>query len=112
MPKPQDKPSPVTLNLDTIERENPIAEFVLVLGGRRYVLIDAQDADYRDLLASQRAAAAGRPEDAIELIVPAADREAFFANRLPNWKLGEMFKAYNQHYGLPTPGEAPASKDS
>lgn len=108
MAKP-DTPSKISVNLDTLEREGDPGPFVIVLGGKRYELLDAMDLDFRDLLASQRAAMLGEPEKALELIIATGDRVEFFGNRLPNWKLETLFKSYNAHFGLPTPGEAPAS---
>lgn len=109
---PQDKPAPISLNLDTIEREGKPEPFVLVLGGKRYELVDPQESDYRDLLGAYRAYNAGDPETAIRLVVPEDKRDEFFANPLPNWKLAALFDSYNKHFGLPAPGEASASPTS
>lgn len=109
----QDKPSKVHFNLDTYENPETVEPFVVVVGGRRYVLIDALDTDYRDLLAAQRAYWAGEPQKALDFIVAPDDREAFFANRLTNRKLTAMFEAYNSHYGIETdPGKASDSSSS
>lgn len=111
MAKP-DTPSKVTLNLDTLEREGAPEPFAIAHGGRRYELQDPHDVDYRELLESQQLAAAGNPARAIELVVREEDREAFFANPMPSWKLEKLFRAYNEHFGLPSPGEALASPRS
>lgn len=107
-----DRPAPVSLNLDKLEREGTVDPFVVVLGGKRYECADPRDYDYRDAVAAQQAFAAGHPGAAIEMVIPEDQREEFFANRLPAWKLEELFTLYNQHYGLPTPGEARASSAS
>lgn len=107
---PQDKPK-IHLNLDTLERENAPEPFAVVLGGKRYVLDDAQQVDSRELLAAQLAYMNGDPTKSLQVVVPEADREKFFGNRLPNYKLTALFKAYNEHYGI-DPGEASASPNS
>jgi hypothetical protein len=106
-----DKPS-IDFNLDTFERENAPEPFYVILGGKRYALQDAQALDYRDLLDSQRKAMNGEPERAVEILVPEEDRDAFFANRIPNFKLDALFRRYNEHHGLPTPGESSGSSAS
>lgn len=107
---PQDKPK-VSLNLDSLERENRAEPFSVVIGGKRYVLLDVQDTDYRALLGGLRAAQTGRPEVLMALIVPAKDIEAFDANSLPTYKLQALIAAYMKHYGVDL-GEAPASSPS
>lgn len=109
MAKP-DTPTKIALNLDTLEREGDPGPFVIVLGHKRYELVDAMNLDFRDLLASQRAAMRGEPEKALDFIVSDDDREPFFANKLPNWKLEKLFRAYNKHHGLPVPDEDGAGK--
>lgn len=109
MAKPTDKPADVAFNLDTFERPDAPDPFSVVLGGKRYVLQDAQDCDYRDLLEAQRAFYAGDPEKSIELIVRDEDRESFFANRpIRNSALEAMYLKYAAHYGIGEPGEANA----
>lgn len=106
-----DKPK-VDFNLDSYERESAPGPFAVVVGGRRYELVDAQECDYRDLLQAQQAFAAGDPQRSFDMIVKEDDREAFFANRLPNYKLRALFERYNAHYGIPIPGEANGSSPS
>lgn len=92
------------LDLDTLEREDRPGPFSVTLGGREYVLVDATEIDYRELLAGQRAYLAGDPELAIRTVVAEDDRDAFFANAMPAYKLEALFSAYNAHHGL---GDAP-----
>lgn len=107
---PQDKPK-IHLNLDSLERPDAPDPFAVVLGGKRYVLVDAIELDYRELIDAQVAFMNGRPQPAVETMVAEKDREAFFANKLSTFKLGKLFEAYNAHYGI-DPGEAPASPPS
>lgn len=107
---PQDKPT-IALNLDKLEAENVTEPYPVVLGGKRYVLIDARDLDFRELIEAQVAFMNGNPMKALETMVETKDQEAFFANKLPLFKLKKMIKGYNDHFGI-DPGEAPASPPS
>lgn len=109
---PQDKPAKIGLNLDSVERDGVVDPYVIVLNGKRYVLTDVQECDYRELLTVQRAMMGGEPEKALEILISDEDKAEFFANKLPNWKVEKLMRGYNEHYGLPTPGEAPASSPS
>ena len=108
----RDTPSKVNLNLDTLEREAAPEPFFVVVGGKRYTFQDPEECDYRDLLESQEEYANGNPRRAIELAIREEDREAFFANRLPGWKLRTLFELYSEHFGLLGLGEADASSPS
>jgi hypothetical protein len=90
----------VALNLDKVEREGKPQDFSVVLGGKHFVLLDAMEMDWQDLIAAQVAFMNGNPAPAVESIVAEKDREAFFANKLPSYKLQALFKAYNEHYGI------------
>lgn len=107
---PQDKPT-VSINLDKLEREGDPGDFSVVLGGNRYVFIDTQQLDYRDLTMALVSHMNGNSRSLLELIIPENKREAFFANRLPVFKVTELLTAYMSHYGI-DPGEAPASSPS
>jgi hypothetical protein len=107
---PRPKPD-VDLNLDSYERSEPPKPFSVLIGGKRYVLRDAPEIDYRELLEGFHAAQAGDPAPSIRAIVAEKDRDAFFANELPGYKMTELFAAYNEHFGL-NPGEAGASPTS
>ena len=107
--RPPDSPVDVKFNFDTWEREGAPGPFAVVLGGRRYVLQDAEQCDYRELIKSQRLATSGDFHAAIEIVVTTDDREKFFANNIPVGAVGEMFKRFNDHYGIPNPPESNAS---
>ena len=104
----QDKPTPVALNLDKLEREGTTEPFVIRLGGKRYTLLDARDIDVRILAATNKTFQQGDPEAAIAVLLHPKDREAFFANELPGFKVEALFNAYNEHHGI-EPGELLAS---
>lgn len=105
---PTEKPKP-HFNLDDFERDDAPEPFIAELGGKRYVLMDIQECDYRDILRAQEFRLAGQGQKSIEIVVPEKDRAAFFANKIPNFKLNELFDQYNKHYGITDPGEAGAS---
>jgi hypothetical protein len=101
----QDKPPPVALNLDTLEREGGTREpFVIVLGGERLLLSDPAEVDWQKLLTALR-----DPYVFFRLVIPPDDAETFFGTAMPGWKMNKLMQAYMAHYGLPSPGEANAS---
>lgn len=100
----QDKPSPISLNLDSLDREGGTAEpFAVVHGGRRYVMLDPQEIDWRDLMR-----ALNQPSVFFTICMSADDAASFAATKLPGWKLHSLITAYIQHYGLTSSPEAPA----
>jgi hypothetical protein len=103
--RPEDQPAPVSLNLDTLEREGGTRPpFVVVLGGRRLLLSDPAEVDWQKLLVAMR-----DPHVFFRLIIPPDDHDAFFGAALPGWKMNQLMTTYMAHYGLPSPGEAIAS---
>ena len=104
------KPSgPASLDLDAIDREDRPEPYTVTIGGRTYEMVDPQELDFRVLIQAQQQAFDGDPMPLFELIVSDEDRDEFFDNDWPSWKLEKMFTLYNEHFGLPTPGEAVAS---
>lgn len=106
-----DKPT-VDFNFDTWVDENPTQPYAVVLKGHRYTLNDPTLMDYRDLMRLEAAQRGGMNNaeavDALAQLVDEADREAFFANRLPAKAMMAMMAGYAAHFGLGAPGEAPA----
>lgn len=98
-----DKPAPVALNLDTLDREARPDPFSVVLGGKPYVFIDPEDIDWRDLLD-----ALNNPRVFFAKMLHAEDAEEFERNDLPGWKLNKLIGAYLEHYGIPSSPEARA----
>lgn len=108
-----EKTTTPTLDLDALEREGGTPEpFTVHLGGRDYSLVDPKERDYTDVLSAQREIAEGNTLKALEIYVLPDDRDAFFANKLPGWKIDALIKGYHAHFGLPAPGEASASRTS
>lgn len=100
----QDKPTPAAINLDKLEREGAPGEFPVILDGKRIVMSDAQEIDWQTLMVAMN-----DPHAFFRLIVPKDKQDAFFAARLPTWKMRALMDAYTEHYGLTSPGEAVAS---
>lgn len=101
-----------TLDLDTIEREDVFEPFKVNFGGREYILVDPKERDYKDNLTYLRLIQNGMSYRAVESIITPEDRDEFFDNRLPGWKLELLTKRYNEHFGIDTPEKASASSTS
>lgn len=103
--QPQDKPEPVAMNLDTLEREGGTpGPFPIILSKKRILLSDPQEVDWQKLLAALR-----DPVVFFHLVIPPDDHRAFFGAHLPTWKMNRLMAGYMAHYGLPSPGEVSAS---
>lgn len=90
------------LDLDNLEREGgPKVAFDFVLRDRKYVLTDPQEVDWQRLLISM-----DNPVEFFRLVLPKDDHGAFFGSELPMWKMNVLMRRYQEHYGLPSAGEA------
>ena len=101
-PIPAADPEPkikATFNADIAEREDAqAAPFVLEMGGRTFVLLDALEAE------SATMNAAGNDSYAfLRSIAPVEDRPAYQAaiGGAPVWLVRDIATAYFQHYGMP-----------
>jgi hypothetical protein len=92
--------SDVGLNLDTLEREGSKGPFVFLHGGRRFVMTDPFEIDWKDLIN-----ALSNPFVFIRNCMSVSDHEAFIAGFCPTWKMNAIVDAYLKHHGLPTVGE-------
>jgi hypothetical protein len=97
----QDKPLPGALDLDALEREGRPEPFAFIHNNRQYILADPQDQDWQQLLVVM-----SNPLLFLRLVLREEDRDAFFENSMPAWKLNALTTAYREHYGLPSLGEA------
>lgn len=88
----------VTLDLDTLERENPPEPFTFRHGGRRYFLRDPQDVDWQELLL-----AIDNSYRFFNSVLPADDQKEFFEAPMASWKMKALMERYQVHYGLPDP---------
>jgi hypothetical protein len=96
----QDKPAPISLNLDKIEHEGAPGPFVIVLGGERYEFTDAQEIDWQKLMAAMR-----NPVTFIRLTLPKDKATTFLSTTIPLYKMNRLMEAYQAHFGLVEPGE-------
>lgn len=99
------------LDLDELERPNDPGPFPVKIGGKTYQANDPEGLDFRELLEFLDAFNKGNSIRAVEVMIRKTDRDAFFKNELPPFKLEAMANAYIEHYGLKT-GEAAASPPS
>ena len=101
-----DKPAAVSLNLDTLEREGAAKPFVVVIDGRPVQFLDAEEIDWRELIALMT-----NPTSFFDVAIEKkADRDHVAKARIPAWKLRKLVDAYMAHHGLElAKGEAPAS---
>lgn len=104
-----DSPAPVALNLDKLEQEGGgPGPFVVVLGGRRLELIDAEELDWQimhDL--SERDV-----RQFMRLVVPEDDQDYFFSQKLSLRAMNTLQSSYRDFYGTTDQGEAAASSPS
>lgn len=104
---PSDKPAPVSLNLDTLEREGAPGPFAVVFAGKHVTFTDAMEVDYHDLLTL----AQGDPDKFFDVVLAPEDAEHFRTNKFPMWKLRTLVESYQTHYGI-DPGNLGASQPS
>jgi hypothetical protein len=92
------------MNLDELEREGgPTQPFDFVLEGKRYLLADPQDLDWQDIISAM-----SNPVMFFRLVLPPEDHATFFKARIAGWKMNALMRGYQDHYGLPSQGEAGA----
>jgi hypothetical protein len=101
----------VGLDLDKLEREGEQPEpFTFRHGGKVFTLADPAEIDYSDIVELGANPAANAIMIARLL---GDDYQALkSAGPLPQWKIEPLLDAWMQHYGMPSPGEAPASPAS
>ena len=105
----QDKPTPVALNLDKLEREGAKDPFVIKVDDNRVEFVDAQELDWRDLADASIRFERGDLEPFLRLVVAASSQDHFFGASVPAWKLNRLAGAYWEHYGI-DPGNSLASR--
>lgn len=100
------------LDLDALEDEEDPGPYPITFGGRDYETTGPMDMDYRDILQLVVDIQNGEIVKAIERIIREDDREAFWANKLPVFKMRALMTGYMGHYKLPSVPEAAASSPS
>ena len=101
-----DKPAPIGINLDTIEREGGAFEpFVAVLDNHRYVMSDASEVDWKVLALAERDS-----RTFFKAVLSPEDFTRMISTRLPAWKVNALMAAYRAHFGLVESPESDASR--
>jgi hypothetical protein len=107
------EPTDDVFDLDALEREGTATAqkppFPFKIGGQLYHLVNAEELDYRDLIASYRSASAGDFELAMRLLLPEDERDSFFEHEIPAWRLEKLFDQYTKHFGLASRGKSRSS---
>lgn len=102
MPTP-DKPTPISLDLDALDREGAPEPFVIKHGGKRIVMIDPHELDWRDLMD-----ALTQPRKFFDICMSPSDAKKFAETKLPGYKLQALMNGYMEHHGIPSSPEAAA----
>lgn len=90
-----DKPAEVSINLDTLEREQgPTKPYIAVLDGKRLVFSDPTEIPWQDLVDLND------PDEFARLCLPEGDRETFLETPVPAWKMQALMKGFRDHYGM------------
>jgi hypothetical protein len=100
-PEPVEKRLPGAFDLDALEREGRPEPFAFIHNNRQFILQDPQEQDWQQLLVVM-----SNPVLFLRLLLRAEDKDAFFENPMPTWKLNALTRAFREHYGLPSLGEA------
>jgi hypothetical protein len=96
-----DKP-PIFLNVDTMEREGGSkGPYPIFVGGRRFILKDAEEMDWQDLVRAQT-----DPISFFRKAMDAKDAAAFLSQKIAFWRFNGLIAKYLAHYGIGTSGEA------
>lgn len=104
--KPADD-QPFDFNLDTVEAEVDLRPFRVHFAGRRWELTHMQDLNSWDAIAAAESGDARFVAESLKLAL--TDQwDDFRKQRLPQYKLLSLFKAWQAHSGV-QPGESAAS---
>lgn len=96
----------VTLNLDSLEREDPREPFSVVVAGKRIVMSDPADLDWKILLELRE----DNPAQFFRHVVSADDQNHFRKAAIPGWKMRKLMEMYQEHYGLENLGNGAGSR--
>jgi glycerol-3-phosphate dehydrogenase len=90
----------IALNLDDATRpeEEQKPPFVAVVGGKELTFKDAAELEWDEL------AEMDSPHEFVRLTLSEDDQTHLYAQKLEGWKFGQLWDAYQRHYGLKNPG--------
>jgi hypothetical protein len=93
---------PVFLDVDKMEREGvPKGPYPILLSNQRFVLKDAQEMDWQDLVRAQM-----DPVGFFRKAMNPTDVVLFLALPMEFWRFHGLIGKYLAHYGIGTQGEA------
>ncbi|GAA3384505.1 hypothetical protein [Streptomyces racemochromogenes] len=98
---------PFDFNLDTVQAEADLTPFRVHAGGRRFSFAHLQSLDVWDLVEIAEGGDTGATLGVLRAAL-GDDFAEFRKNPLPQYKLKQLFEAYQKHCGL-LPGESDAS---
>lgn len=93
--------------LDDLENDRTSEPFIFEYQETTFELLDPKDIDWQDLMVAQE-----NPRLMIHVIMPEAQRPIFLEKKLPMRKLEALLTRWQQHFGLPSAGEAKGSARS
>lgn len=104
--KPAAAPAPadVSLDLDTLDREDVKDPFTFRHKGHTYTINDPDELDWQ-----KQMRALGDPVYFLRNAMSPEDVEKFFATETPGWKMEAILKAFRKHFAMPDLGEAGGS---
>ena len=102
----------VDFDLDKLEREGDLPDpFTFRMGDEVFTLADAGEIDYHDIVDMGT-----NPMAQAVMIARLLGDEQYAKLRakgpLPQWKAELLMEKWQEHYGIPSPGEAAASSTS
>lgn len=103
----------VGLDLDKLEREGAQPEpFTFRHGEKVFTLPDPLEIDYKDIVELGSTGEFGQALMTARLLGNEQYEALIKAGPLPQWKIEPLLDAWAEHYGVPSPGEASASRTS
>lgn len=104
--EPTNQTDKVTLDLDTLDREQThtpsVEPFSIRHNGRAFTFKDAMDIDWQKLMLALQ-----NPHQFFRLTLDPDDAKAFLGGEVESWKMRHLMDRYRQHHGMTEPGEAP-----
>ena len=101
---------PFDFNLDAVKSETELAPFRVNFGGRRFTMVHLEELDVWKIVEGANGGDIGMMLAAFKAAL-GSEYEEFRKRPLPQYKLKELFKAYQTHCGVEL-GESEASSDS
>lgn len=101
--KTADAPKNDVFDLDALEREEIPEPFVARYGGKEFTFADPAEVDYAEF--TSLSMTPGGERRMLRLLL-GEQFDDFMATPIKSWKMWALFKAWEEHYGLPGLGKA------